>query len=264
MAVSAAQYLARIDYSGPFVPTVETLYGLHASHMYAVPFENLSIVPLHQPIELDQDSLWQKIVEQRRGGFCYELNGLFAWLLKQAGFGVTYLNGRVFSQRGTLGIDFDHLVLLVTAPGESRRWIADVGFGDSFVVPLVLRQGEQPQGLRAYRLQSTGDGYVMWQKSYEGDWQRQYFFDLRPRRFPFDYEAGSAYHQRSPDSSFTHSSVVSRATPRGRITLQKDRLIVTEDGNRTERRVAPGEWRILLREHFGLAIELPEGADEAA
>ncbi len=263
MALNAAPYLARIDYRGPFIPTVEALSGLHAAHMYAVPFENLDIVPRHRPILLDHDSLWQKIVEQRRGGFCYELNGMFAWLLRQAGFSVTYLNGRVFSARGTLGIDFDHLVLFVTVPGESRCWIADVGFGDSFVEPLVLQEGEQPQGLRSYRLQGTGNGYVMWQKSYAGKWERQYFFDLRPRRFPLDYESGCSYHQRSPDSSFTHSSVISRATPRGRITLQQDRMIITEDSKRAEQTVTPAEWPTVLKEQFGITIDLPDG-DAAA
>ncbi len=257
MALNAAPYLARLDYLGPFVPTVETLRGLRAAHMYEVPFENLDIVPLHRPILLDHDSLWRKIVEERRGGFCYELNGMFAWLLKQAGFGVSCLNGRVFSGSGKLGIDFDHLVLLVTVPGDSRRWIADVGFGDSFIEPLGLEEGEQPQGPRAYRLHSTGDGYVLWQRDYDGGWERQYFFDLKVRRFPFDYEAGCSYHQRSPDSSFTHASVVSRATPRGRITLQRDRLIITEDGKRNEWAVAPGEWPALLKDHFGIAIDLP-------
>ncbi len=149
MALDAAPYLARIEYEGPFVPTVEAVRGLHTAHMYGVAFENLDIVPLHRSILLEHETLWQKIVEERRGGFCYELNGMFAWLLKQAGFAVSYLNGRVFSRSGKLGIDFDHLVLLVTVPGESRRWIADVGFGDSFVGPLVLQEGEQPQGLRS-------------------------------------------------------------------------------------------------------------------
>ncbi len=253
--MNAASYMARIGYAGRFEPTAETLRGLHAAHMYAVPFENLDIVPLHRPLRLDEASLWRKIVEDRRGGFCYELNGMFAWLLKQAGFGVTYLNGRVFSRSGKLGIDFDHLALLVSVPGEERRWLADVGFGDSFVEPLVFMEGEQPQGLRLYRLENTGDGCITWQRNYDGTWEREYFFDLRPRRFPSDYEAGCAYHQRSPLSSFTRASIISRATPRGRISLETTRLIVTEDGRRTERELAPEEWVNLLKEHFG--VELP-------
>jgi N-hydroxyarylamine O-acetyltransferase len=222
-----------------------------------VPFENLDIVPLHRPLALDEASLWRKIVEERRGGFCYELNGMFAWLLKQAGFEVRYLNARVFSRDGQLGIDFDHLALLVTVPGEAGHWLADVGFGDSFTEPLRLEEGEQPQGLRAYRLEQAGKGYIAWQKNYDGSWEREYFFDLLPRRFPEDYEAGCAYHQRSPASSFTRSSVISRATPRGRISLQEDRLILTEDGQRSDWELRPGEWPKKLMEHFSIELQFP-------
>src|SRR5512143_642394 len=161
--MDAASYLSRIDYRGRFEPTLETLRGLHHAHMYAVPFENLDIVPLHRPLALDGASLWRKIVEERRGGFCYELNGMFAWLLKQAGFDVRYLNARVFARDGQLGIDFDHLALLVKIPGEDGYWLADVGFGDSFTEPLRLEEGEKPEGLRAYRLEKAGEGYITWQ-----------------------------------------------------------------------------------------------------
>jgi N-hydroxyarylamine O-acetyltransferase len=257
--MNAASYLARIDYRGPFLPTLETLRGLHTAHLYAVPFENLDIVPLHRPIRLDESSLWRKIIEAGRGGFCYELNGMFAWLLKQAGFGVTHLNARVLSRNGRLGIEFDHLALLVNVPGEQGHWLADVGFGDSFLQPLRLEEGEQPQGLRAYRLEEAGDGYITWQRNYDGTWEREYFFDLLPRSFPADYEGGCLYHQRSPASSFTRSSVISRATPRGRISLQEDRLIITEDGRRRDQELRRGEWRGKLKEHFGIELELPGG-----
>src|SRR5574341_1486100 len=107
--MDTAAYLSRIGYQGTLRPDYETLRGLQAAHMYAVPFENLDIVPLHRNIELDLESLWDKIVTRRRGGFCYELNGLFAWLLQQVGFVVRYLNARVFDKQGVASIDFDHL-----------------------------------------------------------------------------------------------------------------------------------------------------------
>src|SRR5512133_1410364 len=193
-------YLARLNYAGPRETTYETLCGLHIAHMLSVPFENLDIVPLHRPIRLDEQSLWRKLVESRRGGFCYELNGMFAWLLRQLGFEVTYLNARVFNREGRLGIDFDHLALLVSAPPAPMRWLADVGFGDSFMEPLEFRPGEQPQGPRSYRLELTEAGNILWQKDYDAEWTRLYFFNLEPRRFPSEYEAASAYHQRSPIS----------------------------------------------------------------
>jgi N-hydroxyarylamine O-acetyltransferase len=139
MNVSA--YLDRIHYTQHLKPDVETLHGLHLAHMCSVPFENLDI-GLKRPIKIDEVSIWQKIVSQRRGGFCYELNGLFAWLLRHAGFDVTCLNARVFNRAGELGIDFDHLALLVKIPSQPTPWLADVGFGDSFNEPLSFEEKE--------------------------------------------------------------------------------------------------------------------------
>ncbi|HUI90173.1 MAG TPA: arylamine N-acetyltransferase [Anaerolineales bacterium] len=248
-------YLKRIGYDQAVQPNHATLCGIHRAHMLHVPFENLDIMPLHKPIRLDEQSLWDKIVVRRRGGFCYELNGLFAWLLKQIGFGVTYLNGRVFTHDGSLGIDFDHLALLVHASGESARWLADVGFGDSFMEPLRLEdRGAQTQGLRAYRLEETSDGYTIWQRN-DGLWNREYLFDLQPRDFPHDYAAACLYHQTSPQSHFTRQGIISRATMDGRISLEAGRLIITEGGRRREHPVAGAEeYRALLNAHFGVVI----------
>lgn len=251
-------YLNRLQYSWPVKPDAETLRGLHISHMMTVPFENLDI-GLKRPIHLSEEALWEKIVVYNRGGFCYELNGLFAWLLKQIGFDVTYLNARVYNHRdGKLGIDFDHLALLVRVPGQSTLWLVDVGFGDSFNEPLKFgERGEQVQGLRAYRLEQTSDpnGYITWQRNYDGTWERNYFFDLQPHNFPHEYEAGCLYHQTSPRSSFTRSSIISKAKPDGRISLEDGRLIVTENGQRTERPITSAEaYQALLKEHFGVDL----------
>jgi len=249
-------YLERIRYEGFVKPDTQTLYGLHLTHMLAVPFENLDI-ELKRTIHLNKQAIWDKIIINNRGGFCYELNGLFAWLLKQIGFKITYLNARVFNRTGKLGSDFDHLTLLVQIPSQPEHWLADVGFGDSFTEPLVLdEQGEQIQGLRAYRLEQTSDGYVMWQKTYAGNWERQYFFDLQPHRFPEEYLAGCQYHQTSPKSSFTHKNIISRATKDGRISLEDDRLIMTRNGEKMERAVnTEEEYCALLNQHFGVTLQ---------
>ena len=248
-------YLTRIQYFTPIKPDVQTLQELHLAHMRNVAFENLDI-GLKRPIFLTEEALWDKIVLQKRGGFCYELNGLFAWLLKQIGFEVTYLNARVFNQEGNLGIDFDHLALLVSVPNEPERWLADVGFGDSFNEPLRFEErGEQAQGLRAYRLEQTSQGFITWQRNYDGSWERQYFFDLQPRTFPADYESACLYHQTSPKSSFTHKSIISKATPAGRVSLEDGRLILTEDGQRLVRPLqSSDEYRSLLKEYFDVTL----------
>jgi len=248
-------YLARLQYFTPIKPDVQTLQGLHIAHMQNVPFENLDI-GLKQPILLTEEALWNKIVLKKRGGFCYELNGLFAWLLRQIGFEVTYLNARVYNREGELGIDFDHLALLVNIPNEPTHWLADVGFGDSFNEPLNFEEGgEQVQSLRAYRLEKTAEGYITWQKNYDGSWERQYFFDLQPRTFPTDYEPACSYHQTSPESSFTRGSIISKATPDGRVSLEDGYLILTKNGQRSKRLLqGKDEYRILLKEYFDVAL----------
>jgi N-hydroxyarylamine O-acetyltransferase len=220
-----------------------------------VPFENLDI-GRKRPIVLTEEALWDKIIVQKRGGFCYELNGLFARLLIEMGFEVTYLNARVFNREGKPGIDFDHLALLVKVPDPPGRWLVDVGFGDSFNQPLRFDEpGEQIQGLRAYRLEQTADGYITWQKNYDGIWQRQYFFDLTPRSFPIDYESACLYHQTSSLSSFTRGNIISRATPDGRVSLEDGRLILTKNGQRSQRPVADKvEYESLLKEYFDITI----------
>jgi N-hydroxyarylamine O-acetyltransferase len=249
-------YLIRIRCIHAVRPDPATLNALHLAHMLTVPFENLDI-RLKLPIELEEQALWRKIVVQKRGGFCYELNGLFAWLLTQIGYDVVYLNGRVFNKSGKLGIEFDHLVLLVRIPELPGRWLVDVGYGDSFTQPLDFEErGEQIQGLRAYRLEQIPYGVVLWQRNYGGNWEREYFFDLQPRKFPDDYEAGCLYHQTSPLSSFTQGDTISMATPNGRITLTDDRFIVTEDGRRSERGVnSREEFDALLKAHFGVVLD---------
>lgn len=249
------RFLTRIQYSGSIRPDAQTLQGLHLAHLLHVPFENLDI-GRNRPIRLEEEALWNKIVLQGRGGFCYELNGLFAVLLKEIGFDVTYLNARVYNREGKLGIPFDHLALLVQIPGQTGRWLADVGFGDSFNQPLRFDEpDEQVQGLRSYRLESTANGYITWQKDYDGSWERHYFFDLEPHRFPSEYESGCLYHQTSPQSSFTRGSIISRATPEGRVSLEDGRLILTRNGQRTERSVANREeYETLLQEYFGIVL----------
>jgi N-hydroxyarylamine O-acetyltransferase len=248
-------YLQRIKYNNHVKRDAKSLYDLHRAHMLAVPFENLDIGQRH-PIRITERDIFEKIVNNNRGGFCYELNGLFAWLLKEIGFNVTYLNARVFDQQGNLGIDFGHLTLLAQIPGQTERWLADVGFGDSFTEPLRFdMRDEQGQGLRAYRLEKIPAGYVMWQKNYHEKWERQYFFDLQPHNFPKEYKAGCHYHQTSPKSSFTRGSIISKATPDGRVSLEEGRLILTKNGQRTEQPVSnEAEYRRLLKKYFELEL----------
>ena len=251
--MNVAEYLSRINYRGPVEPSAETLRALHVAHLRAVPFENLSI-HAGEPVTLEDAALFDKIVRRRRGGFCYEVNGLFAALLRALGFDVQMLSAGVARPGGSFGPDFDHMALVVTL---EERWLADVGFGDSFVEPLRLdERGAQQQGRRAYRIDADGDHLILTRRDAPGGaWEPQYRFTLRPHQYP-DYAEMCRYHQTSPDSHFTRSRICSRVTPAGRVTLSGLRLIETDaDGTRRERDLADeSEYAAALREHFGVSM----------
>jgi N-hydroxyarylamine O-acetyltransferase len=155
-----------------------------------------------------------------------------------------------------MGIDFDHLALMVQIPEKPERWLVDIGFGDSFTEPLKFDvDGKQIQGLRAYQIEQVTDGYAVWRKNYDATWERLYFFDLEPHDFPDEYEAACLYHQTSPESSFTHRSIITRATIDGRVSLEDGKLILTRNGQRTEKRLkSREEYKALLLEHFEVAL----------
>jgi N-hydroxyarylamine O-acetyltransferase len=244
-------YLKRIGYNGPLAPTAETLRDLQVAHLIAVPFENLSIHS-GEPIVLDDEALFTKIVERRRGGFCYEVNGLFALLLRALGFEVSMLAAGVAKDSGEFGPEFGHMTLMVTL---DQRWLADVGFGDSFLEPLLLdERGEQLQRTGSYQITATGPHLVLNHRKNDEDWRPQYRFTLEPHVYA-DYEETCLYHQTSPDSHFTKKRICSRATHDGRITLSDMRLITTSGaGQRDERLLeTQEEYDRILRQHFGIA-----------
>jgi N-hydroxyarylamine O-acetyltransferase len=244
-------YLERIQYQGSLTPTAETLRQLQMAHLLTVPFENLSI-HARQPIILEDAALFTKIVERRRGGFCYEVNGLFAALLRALGFNVAMLSAGVKRKDGTFGPPFDHMTLLVTL---DERWLVDVGFGDSFLEPLRLDlRDAQVQGDRAYRIDTDGTQFTLMQLEHpEAGWLPQYRFTDRVYTYS-DYADMCQYHQTSAQSSFPRQRICSRATPEGRVTLSDMRLITTRHGVREERLVeSEAEYAALLHRHFGIA-----------
>jgi N-hydroxyarylamine O-acetyltransferase len=220
-------------------------------HLLAVPFENLDI-PLGRKILLDEDTILHKIVEQRRGGFCYELNSAFAALLRALGFQITLLSPRVARYAGGEGPEFDHMALRVDL---QNPWLADVGFGESFLEPLRLESGtEQVDPSGTFRLVQVEERLQLEKLESNGSWKGQYSFALKPHGLG-DFAGMCHYHQTSPESHFTQNRICSRATPDGRITLSGMKLIVTSNGQRQERTLSSeSEWNSTLQELFGINL----------
>ena len=251
--MDVSTYLQRISYDGPLTPSAEALRQLHLAHLLSVPFENLSI-HWRQPIVLNDAALFEKIVRRKRGGFCYELNGLFAALLRSLGFNVTMLSAEVANDKGEFGPPFDHMTLLVTL---EERWLADVGFGDSFREPLLLDEREpQIQGNEAFRIEETETHFVMSRRPDNSDWQAQYRFTLVPYGYA-NYDEMCRFHQTSPASHFTQKRICSRGTIDGRVSLSEMRLITTNGRERKEVELSSEtQYADVLREKFGITLEI--------
>lgn len=248
-----ARYLARIRYSGATNPSPDTLRQLHLAHLYSVPFENLDI-HLGRKITCDEPKFLQKIIEQHRGGFCYELNGGFAALLRALGFQVTLLSARVAREDGSASAEFDHLALRVDL---EEPWLADVGFGDSFLEPLRLdtEKDQREETGRTYRIARVGDVRILQRKLEDGTWKSQYQFTLHPRQLQ-EFQARCVYQQTSPESHFTRQRICTLPTSEGRITLSDLKLIETTRGVRHERLLRDEEeWRRVLQESFGINLQ---------
>lgn len=263
--MDVATYLKRIGYRGSLEPVSETFQVLHEAHLLAVPFENLAI-DLGQPIILQEALLYEKIVSQHRGGFCYELNGLFAWLLRQLGFAVHLLSAEVAQEHGGFSPAFDHLALCVHQLCGAE-WLADVGFGDSFRRPLRLADGlehAEADG-QTYRLiqaepeqHGAAPAYWIMQRLSAGRWEAQYRFTREPHALS-DFSARCQYHQTSPQSHFTQKRLCSLATPQGRVTLSDWLLIVTTAGARTEETLSSQkQYRAALATYFGVVLSPQE------
>lgn len=252
--MEARDYLARIAASTPRGATAAALRELHAAHLRAVPFENLDI-DRGVPIVLEQDRILKKVVEDRRGGFCYELNTAFHWLLTELGYRVTLLSAEVARPEGGFGIPFDHMTLLVEI--DEDQWLADVGFGDSFLYPLRFVEGGVYEELEyRYRLTRHEPYWHLERAALDGDdYGVQYRFTTAPRLLA-DYRGGCEYHQTSPDSTFTQRVVATRALEDGRVTVTRDRVILRQAKNRSETPLADERsWNEALARHFGIHLE---------
>ncbi|MGM3176172.1 arylamine N-acetyltransferase family protein [Dickeya lacustris] len=246
------RYLQRIGIrSLPEDPTLR-LRTLHFAHLTHIPFENLDVV-FAKPIQLNQQAIFQKVVEARRGGFCYELNYGFYLLLQALGFDVQMLAGQVWNEDGHYGPPFDHLFLHVALP--QGPVIADISFGDAFSIPLPLSGEVSQEAFACYRVVAEDGGeYLLQQQPAHGQWQPMYRFTLQPHQLDA-FTAMADYHQTSSASPFTRKSLCTRATAQGRVTLSDNRLIMTRQGQKTEQCLSRyRDYLACLRQHFGIVL----------
>lgn len=250
--MNRAVYLKRIGINGTDLsPTIETLKQLQRQHLLNVPFENLDI-HWKRPIVLDTDWFYKKIVEENRGGFCYELNGLFNELLREIGFDTRLVSARVYNAATKLfGPEFDHMMIAVSI--GDQEYVADVGFGDFIAEPLrIAHDIEQTdrEGVFVVRGED-GDVFVV-AKKVDGAWVPECMFGIAGRQLS-EFAGMCEFHQQSPDSHFTKGKLCSLMTEQGRKTLTEKSFVVTVKGEKTEISIeSEREFDNKLKDEFGI------------
>ncbi|MEV0323196.1 arylamine N-acetyltransferase [Streptomyces sp. NPDC050658] len=254
-----AAYLTRTGHQGPVKPDLETLRALHRAHVASIPFENLEMM-LGRPVPLDLAALQEKLVRQRRGGYCYEQNLLFAAVLERIGFAVTGLGARVRAGASTRRA-VTHMLLKVEADG--REWHCDVGFGaEGLLDPIPLETGvDVRQGEWRFGIVEEPGGARVLRTEHSGDWFDLYEYTLE-ERITADYVLMNHYTSTHPRSSFIRRPVIQRAAPEARRTLVGDHLTVTRpDGTVDERDVSVDQLRDVLAREFGVELSDDDSAE---
>ena len=265
------RYLARIGYAATVAPTMEVLAALQAAHIAAIPFEGIDALT-GAGVDIGADAVDAKLIGQRRGGYCFEQNGLFLRVLKAIGFDAEGLIGRV---RWMLPEDAPptprtHMVVRVMLDG--RPWLTDVGFGATVPPQPLAMDSEEPQSTRheTYRIVRTGD---VWQvaASIEGEWRTLYRLDhVSPPAI--DYEIGNWYTSAHPDSHFRRQLIAARTTAEARYGLRDNRLTMRLTDGRIDRRYLTADeieralaeiFLLPVRPHWRAAIERAATAEIA-
>jgi N-hydroxyarylamine O-acetyltransferase len=245
-------YLSRIGVQDvEMAPSVATLKSLQRAHLLAVPFENLDI-HWKRPITLDAEKFYEKIVTDRRGGFCYELNGLFNELLQQLGYRTRLVSARVFNGTGH-GPEFDHAAIVATVGDE--EYLVDVGFGAFTTEPLRYIVGVKQQDESGiFIIRKHDDEYLEVAKLDDSAWTSEYIFKDISRELP-EFASMCDFQQHSPDSHFTKGKLCSIMTEAGRKTLTDKSFIFTANGRKTETPVSSeSEFYALLAKEFDIAF----------
>jgi N-hydroxyarylamine O-acetyltransferase len=252
-SVDLGAYFSRIGYSGPRQASLDVLRAIHARHPASIAFENLDSL-MHRPVLIDTDSIQRKLIGQGRGGYCYEMNGLLAAVLRALGFQVAGLSARSLFGHLPGSTPRTHMVLKVET--EDGAHIADVGFGSrTLSAPLRLDDpGEQATPHGVFRLVRSGE-HLEEQTRIDGEWKSLYRFSLE-RQEPQDYAVCNWYHSTHPESPFTNRLMVSRFDGERRLGLLNNQFAIHYPGGRTQRRTLGSATEIadLLETKFAIAL----------
>jgi N-hydroxyarylamine O-acetyltransferase len=249
---SLASYLQRIDFAGEPTATLEGVTALMRQQLHTVPFENLD-VQAGKRVSLDPEHIVEKIIGQRRGGYCYEINGLFSMAL--AALGVTHIWVAARPMFYPARRPKTHMAVVVQLQG--RQYLCDLGFGSyGITAPLALDTLDEPvlQGHDQFKLSRQSDGDLLLQAWVDGAWANQYAFDLTPQEW-VDFEPANHLNSTHPEAVFVKSLLVIAHNPHGRHILFGQVLKTIAHGQVSKRSLQSGEVAGVLRELFNLTAQ---------
>lgn len=244
------KYLKRFNASHLTNPSLDNLKELQLLHMTTIPFENLDVIR-KVPIYLNLNTIYEKIVTRMRGGYCYELNGLFHWLLVELGYDASLVAATVFRPNRKWAKPETHAAILVHLDGT---YLVDVGFGDSTVLPIPLNGDVCTDASGDYDVTKLDDVMYVLNRTRNGESRMIYKFKATHKLLE-DFHEGCVFNQVSADSTFTHVDIITRATEKGRISLYDDELSIYEKGIKTNRVLTPTEKTSVMKELFGIEIK---------
>lgn len=248
-------YCARIGYHGPRIPSLEVLQALNELHPASIAFENIDVL-LGRGVDIAPVAVDAKLINRRRGGYCFEHNSLFKRVLIAMGFEVEALLARVvwMAPQDSPPRPRTHMALRVGVAG--RAWLVDVGFGGCVPTAPLALDSTEPQSTQheAFRIRPQGTGKVL-EAYLDEAWAPLYEFTLEPQ-LDVDYELPNWYTSTHPSSHFLHDLSVARTTPEARYTLSNARLTIRKSRGEPERRLLTAdELERTLADTFGLPVE---------
>jgi N-hydroxyarylamine O-acetyltransferase len=227
----------------------ENLKFLQKQHLLKIPFENLDI-HWKRPIMLNTKEFYRKIIGEKRGGFCYELNGLFGDLLNEIGFTSKIISARVANEKD-FGAEYDHLAILTKI--DEKEFLVDVGFGDFSAEPLkFILNVEQKDVNGTFLIKKFDDDYFEVVKKVNAEWQSEYIFRDSARDLA-EFKEMCNFHQTSPESHFTSGKICSLMLENGRKTLTDSKFIETKNDVKNETKInSENEFDEILLHEFSI------------
>lgn len=256
-STKVGRYLLRINFRKPLKANLNTLKSLHRQHLLHVPFENLD-VHFRRPFDLAPANVYDKVVNRKRGGFCYEVNSLFNDLLRSAGFKTKIISGRVITDAGQQGPEYDHMAIIVSL--DDKEFIADVGFGDLFIEPIEVNSGVQFDGRNYFKivagndLQKDENECAIYMSPDNVHFHKKYTFTLAETPVNL-FEAPCREKQVSPDSHFVKNTICTQLTEEGRITVYNEKFTETVGDQKMQSLISNDvQLKEILKKRFGILM----------